>query len=99
MIPNTTPTRAFFSSSPGFRDTVFSLKRLYLDTSDVSAGAGFDDSLSSYNKERLDADTLYNLELFANEWLKSYDEHGLNVIGYSLTQDNSTPRESDNIYC
>ncbi|RHZ63547.1 hypothetical protein CDV55_103635 [Aspergillus turcosus] len=84
------------SRAPGFRDTVFGLKRLYLDTSDIGAGAGLDTSRSSFNGATLPPDTLYNLKLFANEWLTSYDEKGLNILAHSLTKDDSTQEQRSN---
>ncbi|KAL5050837.1 hypothetical protein BDW71DRAFT_173287 [Aspergillus fruticulosus] len=81
---------SIYQSSAGFRDSVFELAQLYLDTSDVGAGAGFDPSKSSYSGTTLPYDTLDNLKLFVNEWLTSADERQLNVIGYSLTRQQPT---------
>ncbi|RDW81287.1 uncharacterized protein DSM5745_04844 [Aspergillus mulundensis] len=87
------PKYAVYKSSVGFRDTVFELAQLYLDASDVGAGSGFDASKSDFDGRTLDADTLYNLNLFAREWLNTADDRKVNVIGLSLTsQKTSSPR-------
>jgi hypothetical protein len=95
VLDSNDPKFAVYRSARGFRDTVFELAQLYLDASDVGAGAGFDASKSSFNGTALSPDTLYNLKRFVSEWLTAADEHHLNVIGYSLTRQKPTSRSPE----
>ncbi|KAL4960398.1 uncharacterized protein BDV14DRAFT_204709 [Aspergillus stella-maris] len=90
VLNSNDPKYAVYQSSAGFRDSVFELAQLYLDTSDVGAGGGFVPSKSYFGGTTLPNDTLQNLKLFVNEWLTSADDRQLNVIGYSLTRQQPT---------
>ncbi|KAL4946613.1 hypothetical protein BDV06DRAFT_218080 [Aspergillus oleicola] len=90
VLSSSDPKYAVYKSSAGFRDSVFELAQLYLDTSDVGAGGGFIPAKSYFGGTTLPQDTFENLKLFVNEWLTAADDRQLNVIGYSLTRQQPT---------
>lgn len=84
LISDTDPIYNAYRSQAGFRDSIFSLKQLYLDCSDFGEDAFFDERKSYLGTAPIPPGTMANLRKFMWDWQRDANFYQRNILGYSL---------------